>query len=230
MRIRKVKRGSVMGIIADMKAISAVQKIYGGEKAKLSISQITGLLVNLMDAQKNLSALEFEQLYAVFNQLRKDKKKTLMNYSVYLHTAVDIIKQFDLIAPYELYCGGESGEFAGLLKSIRKKKNSSSNMVCVAEKQYIEELVDKSNGVISDDDAKDFVHILTKFQGHNKEKIIDDFDDFIGSIVDKYGEIQSLAKVTFFIGVLNANGIISESEMNNMRDNFTRIIISNLSQ
>ena len=60
-----------MGLFADIKAIGAVQKIKNGGVCKLTIAQITGLLINLPDAEKNLSKQEFDQVYALFKEMRK---------------------------------------------------------------------------------------------------------------------------------------------------------------
>ena len=59
-----------MGIIADIQAASAVQKIKDGKSmASLSIAQITVLIVNMQDAKKNLSKQKFEEVW-----MRKNRR------------------------------------------------------------------------------------------------------------------------------------------------------------
>ena len=110
-----------MGLFADIKAIGAVQKIKNGGTAQLTISQITGLLINLPDAEKNLSKEEFDRIYALFKEMQKCNTKMQMNIDLYLDTAVKIIKEFDKIAPYEKYSGGNEIEFSFLMADIRGK-------------------------------------------------------------------------------------------------------------
>ena len=220
-----------MGFLADLKAISNVQKIKMGGSEKLSVSQITGLIVNMMDARTNLPPQEFYKIAALFDQLRKDKTKKTMNYSAYLRAASDVIMRFDSIAPYEKYCGGDSSECFALLEAIRKDEKKSSDVKTgEAEKQYALQLVEQSNGVITIDDAIKFVQILAMKQGYSTDVIIDAFDDFTGVIVNQYGEISSVAKVSFFLGVLNANGIINDIEMEEMRESFVKAIMSRLAK
>lgn len=95
-----------MGMFGDIKAIKDLQKIKKGGTAKLSISQVTGLITNMMDARKNLSEEQFNGVYKLFNELRKCNTKIEMDKSEYSETAVDIIKRFDKIAPYIKYSGG----------------------------------------------------------------------------------------------------------------------------
>jgi hypothetical protein len=107
-----------MGIISDFKALAAVQEIKAGGKAKLSISQITCLLVNMLAANKNLTPAELREVYALYKELRKCKEKLVLDYHGYVDTAVTIMKKFDKIAPYEKYSGGNEQEFASAMQDI----------------------------------------------------------------------------------------------------------------
>lgn len=51
--------------------------------AKLSISQVTSLIINLPDAQKNLSKEEYNRVYSLFSQMEKCTTKMLMNMDLY---------------------------------------------------------------------------------------------------------------------------------------------------
>ena len=81
-----------MGLFDDIKAMKDIQKIKSGGKAKLSISQITGLITNMMDARKNLSPKEFENIYNLFNNLRKCNTKIEMDIEGFNKVCIDIIK------------------------------------------------------------------------------------------------------------------------------------------
>lgn len=221
-----------MSFFSDIKAIGSVQKIKNGETAKLSISQITGLLINLIDAKENLSAYEFNQIYSLFNSLRTCKRKTEMNYESYLQQAVDIIKRFDAIAPYEKYSGGNEIEFSFLMDDIRAE-NSSDNcakdeLINNARKAYSEQLVQQSNGMIDWEDARKFADILFLYSVYGKSDTLVAFDGFIDDIVKKHGAIFSVTIVSYFMGILNSNGVITQNELDSMRKKFTNDIVSQI--
>lgn len=52
-----------------------VNKIKKGDKGNLSISRITNLIINLLDAKEKLSSEEFNQVYNLFNELQKCNTK-----------------------------------------------------------------------------------------------------------------------------------------------------------
>lgn len=108
-----------MGLFSDIRAVGAVQKIKKGGTAKLTISQITGLLINLPDAERNLSKKEFEEIYALFKEMKTCNTSMQMNIELFMDTAVKIIKRFDRVAPYEKYSGGNEIEFSFLMEDIR---------------------------------------------------------------------------------------------------------------
>ncbi len=119
-----------MGIINDLKAVKAVQKLKKGETVKLSIAQITGLLINLIDANKNLSKEQYNKIYKIYSELRNCNTKMELDLNGYYETAIDIIKKFDKIAPYEKYSGGNETEIGFLMSEIRSnnKKNDNSKI------------------------------------------------------------------------------------------------------
>ena len=117
-----------MGLIDDAKAIKIVQRIKRGETDKLSVSQITGLIINLMDARQNLSEKEYKQIENKFFEMRKDDKKIEMNIEKYVNTVVEIIRTFDGIAPYEKYSGlDETSEFIAFMKDVRLGKDNKNS-------------------------------------------------------------------------------------------------------
>ena len=90
-----------MGIISDVKSVGAIQKIKNGGIAKLSVSQIVNVLINLPDAAKKLSNTEYIKVHELYKEMRKSTIQIPMNMDMYLDTAVKIILEFDKIAPYE---------------------------------------------------------------------------------------------------------------------------------
>lgn len=111
-----------MGIISSIQAMSAAQKIAQGGIAKLSIAQITDLIINLQDAQRNTSPEQFRAIYNLYREHQKCKTKTPHNYQSYVDAAIKIIKKFDAIAPYEKYSGGNELEFAYMMEDIRNEE------------------------------------------------------------------------------------------------------------
>ena len=110
-----------MGLISGIQAVSAIQKIKRGQEAKLSIAQITELIINLQDARHNTTDEEFSRIYTLYCQHQKCKTKSIYNYESYVYTAINIIKRFDIIAPYEKYSGGNELEFSYFMEEIRKE-------------------------------------------------------------------------------------------------------------
>lgn len=110
-----------MGILSDIKAMTDVQRIKSGGTAMLSISQIVSLIINLPDAKKKLSPFEFERVYSLYKEMRKCKTKLPTDFEAYISTAIKIIKEFDKIAPYEKYSGGNELEFSFMMADIRGK-------------------------------------------------------------------------------------------------------------
>ena len=222
-----------MGFFSDIRAIGAIKKIKNGSRAKLSISQITGCLINLLDARRNLSAEKYNQVYELFIAFRTCNTKIEMDRDGYLQQAIEIIKRFDAIAPYEKYSGGNEIEFSFLMDDIRSENetyNHDDNNYTQREKdQYAHQLVQQSNGMIDIKSAKTFVNILLLYPVKGKSSILRNFDTFVEAIiVPKYGSIQSIIVVSFFIGVLNANGIITETELDTLKKEFIDKIIGNV--
>lgn len=198
-----------MGLFADIKAINDVQKIKSGKIAELSISQITGLIVNMTDAKNNLSSEKFKDIYKLFLELRKCNTKIKMDKNAYIEMCIEIIQKFDVIAPYEKYSGGNEMEFSFFMNDIRKENNNNFSK---EELDYINIIVNSSNGMANEEDAKKFVKILRVFI-YGKEKVLLEFDTFVKDIIQRNGAIKATGTIPFFLGVLNSNKIITENEM-----------------
>lgn len=116
-----------MGIISGLQAIKSVQTIKSGGVAKISIAQITNLIVNLPDAKNNLSEDQFSEIYKKYNELQKCKTKMPCDMDGYLKIALQIIQELDSIAPYEKYSGGNELEFNFLMQELRTNGSSYGN-------------------------------------------------------------------------------------------------------
>lgn len=103
-----------MGVLSDLKAMADVQRIKNGGKARLSVSQITCLIVNMSDARQFLSKDQFDKVFELFRRLRKVKKKKKVDILGYYEIAGKIVLRFNMIAPFKFY-SGDSPESAELL-------------------------------------------------------------------------------------------------------------------
>ena len=116
-----------MNIFSGIKAIINIQKMKLGGTAKLSIAQITNLLINLLDANRNLHKDKFNEIYELYKKLSRNNAKIRMDINDYYCIAIEIIMQFDKIAPYEKYSGGDETEVSLLLKYVRKETDQFPN-------------------------------------------------------------------------------------------------------
>lgn len=215
-----------MGIISDFKAMKDVSKIKAGGTAKLSISQITGLIVNLPDAQKNLSPREFNEVYNFFRRLRTCKTKIKMDIDGYLKQAIEIVKRFDAIAPYQKYSGGNELEFSFLMNDLRSQESTinTSNDVCYDDEEveeYARYLMKEATFSIEYDDALEFSKLLHRYTVVGKEETLERFFEFNKRLFERFGTISPIAitMASYFMGALNANGIISNEELDELSAN-----------
>ena len=112
-----------MGLISDIQAILSIQRIKSGGIAKLSTAQIVNLIINLPDAHANLSAEECSHIHDLYKEMRKCTTKIPMDMNFYCDTAIKIILEFDKIAPYEKYSGGNENEFSFMMADIYGKNH-----------------------------------------------------------------------------------------------------------
>ena len=109
-----------------LQAVSDIQTIKRGGTANLSLSQITFCIVNLQDAEQNLSRAKFKKVYSLFLQYQQKNTKNSYTLASYTEAATTIIRTFDAIAPYELYSGGDPQERSALLAEIRQSNPSNA--------------------------------------------------------------------------------------------------------
>lgn len=216
-----------MGIFGNIMAIKDVQKIKKGGTAKLSISQITGLITNMMDAKKNLTEQKFNEVYKLFSELEKCNTKRYMDMEGYCETAVSIIKRFDEIAPYVKYSGGNELEFSFLMDDVYKKDKLDNEVpfeLTREDMQYIDNMIKSSNDIVGRPEAEEFMQVLHTYASFGKDECLKKFDILIDKLIHK--DPASVFKLSFFNGVLNANGIVAEVEMKEINNNIINIFMN----
>lgn len=80
--------------------------LHCGGKVLLSRSKICDMIINLGDAKQNLSEEQFHAIKSIYDRCKKDHKVHFINYYDYLSISASIIKEFNKIAPYDKYSGG----------------------------------------------------------------------------------------------------------------------------
>lgn len=219
-----------MGLLRDVRAMNDVQKIKKGGTAKLSISQITCLITNMPDAHKNLSSEEFNKVYELYKQMRKCNTKLLLDVNGYLDTAEKIIREFDKIAPYEKYSGGNEIEFSFLMEDIREapnEENSPSAQRCAEiifddeDRKYIKYIVEQAHGQVTIDDAQSIMKVLYCFHENGKTEALKKFDMLANKIIKENPPVNALTKISFLSGLLYPNGVLSKEESDNLSKKYS---------
>lgn len=108
-----------MGVFASIKAMKAIETMRHGGKAKISYAQISTLIINLQDAKRKFDSRTFNQLFSLYKEFQKCNTVFEVDLNGYYSMAIDVIKKFDQVAPFEKYSGGNELEFSFLLETIR---------------------------------------------------------------------------------------------------------------
>ena len=202
-----------MGLFSDLKAMNDLQQIKHGGVGKLSLSQITCFIVNMPDAKKNLSAKEYDSIYGLYKKLRKCTTKMAMDMKGYTDTAVEIIKMFDKIAPYEKYSGANEIEISFMMNEIRSEAEESipAEMIFDDEdKKYMKYLMDGSSGIL--DRQEKLLMILKCNYDNGKTKALELLDRMALKMIEAE-DLNTLAfKLPFMTETLVKNGVISKEE------------------
>lgn len=159
--------GNVMGLFSNMKALTLVQKIKSGSTESISLAQISNMIINLPDAQRNLTKEQFNAVYKLYKEFQKCNSKIPTDLNAYYAHCIRIIKKFDAIAPYEKYSGGNELEFSFFMDEIRG---------------------DKGNGdasVLEEKHRKTAVDYLSNFNYIEVDMIINQYIDFFASVDGK---------------------------------------------
>ena len=204
-----------MGLFSDLKAMNDLQQIKHGGVGKLSLSQITCFIVNMPDAKKNLSAKEYDSIYGLYKKLRKCTTKMAMDMKGYTDTAVEIIKMFDRIAPYEKYSGANEIEISFMMNEIRSEAEESipAEMIFDDEdKKYMKYLMDGSSGILDRQGAEKLLMILKCNYDNGKTKALELLDRMALKMIEAE-DLNTLAfKLPFMTETLVKNGVISKEE------------------
>lgn len=204
-----------MGLFSDLKAMNDLQRIKHGGVGKLSLSQITCFIVNMPDAKKNLSAKEYDSIYGLYKKLRKCTTKMAMDMKGYTDTAVEIIKMFDKIAPYEKYSGANEIEISFMMNEIRSEAEESipAEMIFDDEdKKYMKYLMDGSSGILDRQGAEKLLMILKCNYDNGKTKALELLDRMALKMIEAE-DLNTLAfKLPFMTETLVKNGVISKEE------------------
>ena len=228
-----------MGLFSGVSTIRALKKISAGGEAKLSIAQITSLVVNMLDAKNNLSSEEFEEVYYLYNKLKKETEKLPMNQEMYITVAKKIIAGFDAKAPYEKYGGGDKREMSLLLKEVRSegnKRNASGTQgkaknynLSKEEKEYVEYMLRQSDGAITRSDAIRMMKIFDLGHTESKAAALREFDSLASEIINDSdystrGVLTKTYRISYLAGMLFPNGVLTKDESDALAKKYSDII------
>lgn len=208
-----------MGFISDIIAISSIQKIKRGGVAKLSISQITGLLINLQEAGAKLSQEQSRQVYALFKKLRSCNTKMRMDLDGYMQQATEIIMRFDAIAPYEKYSGGNEIEYSFLMDDLRKQRREGYDKLCREQEDYAKEILQNTGLPIEPEDAKILSGVIMTNSLFGKDVALKYFDKLVARMTKKYDSLNLSWIFSYFIAILLRNDVITQEEHDEMQVN-----------
>lgn len=80
-------------------------KIQKGRTAKMSMSEIVDIIINLMQAKSNLPPALYYEVRQLYNELHEQKDMIEMDIEKFQNMKKELIDKFDEIAPYEFYDG-----------------------------------------------------------------------------------------------------------------------------
>lgn len=205
-----------MGLLSDIKAMKDLQRIKSGGKAKISIAQITNMIVNMPDAQKNLSDNQFKAVYALYQELRKCNTKMEMDIEGYYTTCIDIIKRFDVLAPYEKFSGGNELEFSFMMEDLRKHnqlvQEELFDLVDKYQNEYdidgfIKGVRENAAGIsISYGSAKAFAGVILTENLHGWKKSLETFKCLLDEWIEfetAENMLQTFTEISFLCGLLS---------------------------
>lgn len=87
-------------------AITKMAKLYAGEKAKISPSEIVNAMINLTDVKSKFSPEIYFKIYDQYKIISANKEKTIVTPDSFIMFGCLLIDVFDAIAPFEKYSSG----------------------------------------------------------------------------------------------------------------------------
>ncbi|MBR4040048.1 MAG: hypothetical protein IKJ11_08135 [Clostridia bacterium] len=147
--------------------------------------------------------------------------------------AIKITKDFDKVAPYEKYSGGNELEFSFMMQDIRNEINTTNieeelfslvDMFGDSNDAYINYLVENARD-LSRDHAKAFVGVLITEERHGKEEALRRFNLYADYLISTTGEnfsrkFQVLGIVSVLCGLLAANKILTNDESDALSNHY----------
>lgn len=170
------------------------------------ISKIEASKKNTVKEEKTPIDIYYE------NELRKlnaEKEKNDLKTKVF---CTNCGKEIDYKWKYCKFCGSEL-ENNNVNENFNKvsDKNFSHE-----EENYINVMMNNSKGIVDRIEAEEFMNVLKIFNSKGKNDALNEFDVFIKKSTQRKGPIKSISIRSFFLGVMNSNGIINEKEMNDL--------------
>jgi len=83
--------------------VSKINLIKSGKNAKLSQADIVEVNANLFEAKKSMSSSEFDNVYNIYLQLKKDDNKILMDIDEYNKKKDEIIQKFKAVTSVDVW-------------------------------------------------------------------------------------------------------------------------------
>ena len=149
----------------------------------------------------------------------------------YYVIAIDVIREFDKVAPYEMYSGGSQIETSFLLNEIRsheeenrtvvsKKLQDTSNIDFSQfnVKEVADHIVNNSYGIATFETAEKYARILVVRQVLGRDAAMKEFGKFLSDNRVHYDSVNACGMNSFYIGCLHSDGIINEAEMEKMTE------------
>lgn len=94
--------------------------------------------------------------------------------------------------------------------------------------EYANIIVQNSKGTVDIEDAMKFVSIVSSSVDKSKKQILEQFDILTTELINKYGAINSIFKISYLLGVMNSNNIINEMEMRDLSKKYSNDVINQL--
>lgn len=123
-------------------------------------------------------------------------------------------------------------ELSFLTDAIRKDENSldvkkqGDYIVTQKELECAKIIAKKSNGIITRDDAKEFIKVIREYSMNGKDSALKEFKKISQYLIEKNGAIKALTQISFLLGVMNAYEIISKSEMEQLSKEYQEYIMN----
>ena len=99
------------------KGLDNAKTVLNGGTAELSDAQIVDGAVSLLDAKKNLSEIQYLKMYKLYLLYQKDgNEKKMYDYFSLMERKLEIIREFNQVAPYQKYSGMNEKDTLDMMK------------------------------------------------------------------------------------------------------------------